>query len=359
MTTPEDEVRQAAESALQRWDEVREVLERPHAYLAGQSDDAQRDMAAMFTAIAEHLRVVRQSFVDAHGIPEHPAVPSIALSIADEMAATGLPFNRKERYFTGTVLPMIVCSDGFAHFDRLLDMCGVASRVKPGYLGEQELQFFTEYSLIESVFTQQDRLRFGVLPDTKDTPDVMVLGPDWLVAVEAKMYTRPRRDKFQDQIRKQRAIIDAVIAARAASGRPLLEVRHVALIPEGQRAALAVDGIDAVLTWEALADRFRAVAPRYWMGQLDYAIKHDLTAKAGYSDGFRTGRQIRDGELVDKASGASFTFMGVAGGPNGPRLAQEILDGSWIDRAYQVRFAPLDNPNWFPIEDFVAMVTST
>jgi hypothetical protein len=30
-----------------------------------------------------------------------------------------LPVNRKERYYTGTVLPGIVCQDGFKYFDRL------------------------------------------------------------------------------------------------------------------------------------------------------------------------------------------------------------------------------------------------
>jgi hypothetical protein len=30
-----------------------------------------------------------------------------------------LPINRKEVYYTATVLPRIVCADGFAHINRL------------------------------------------------------------------------------------------------------------------------------------------------------------------------------------------------------------------------------------------------
>jgi hypothetical protein len=61
-----------------------------------------------------------------------------------------LPFNRKERYFTGTVLPMLACSEGFAHFPRLLRLCGVPDdkcRVP------ERLQFYTEYSLREAAYT--------------------------------------------------------------------------------------------------------------------------------------------------------------------------------------------------------------
>ncbi len=43
----------------------------------------------------------------------------------DQPLADRLPLNRKERYYTGTVLPMIVCCDEFAHFGRFLRLCGV------------------------------------------------------------------------------------------------------------------------------------------------------------------------------------------------------------------------------------------
>jgi hypothetical protein len=40
----------------------------------------------------------------------------------EAMIATGLPLNRKERYYTGTVLPLIICADDFAPFHRLTDL---------------------------------------------------------------------------------------------------------------------------------------------------------------------------------------------------------------------------------------------
>ncbi len=36
-----------------------------------------------------------------------------------------LPINRKEVYYTATVLPCIVCADGFAHIHRFWELLGI------------------------------------------------------------------------------------------------------------------------------------------------------------------------------------------------------------------------------------------
>ncbi len=63
-----------------------------------------------------------------------------------------LPLNRKERYFTGTVLPAIVCADNFRHFDLFLRLLTTAElpRVDP-HPERTNLQFFTEYSFVEAL----------------------------------------------------------------------------------------------------------------------------------------------------------------------------------------------------------------
>src|SRR6185312_6165083 len=40
-----------------------------------------------------------------------------------EMFDSSLPLNRKERFYTGTVLPMLIASDGFMHLNRFLRLC--------------------------------------------------------------------------------------------------------------------------------------------------------------------------------------------------------------------------------------------
>jgi len=41
------------------------------------------------------------------------------------LADTGLPFNRKERFFTGTVRPRLVCGDDVEHAGHLTGLVGI------------------------------------------------------------------------------------------------------------------------------------------------------------------------------------------------------------------------------------------
>lgn len=86
-----------------------------------------------------------------------------------ELMQTALPLNRKERYFTGTVLPMIVCADGFRQLHLLAALMGCKlPRVKPDP-ASANIQFFTEYSLVESIYGVKTKARFPTPPKTKDT----------------------------------------------------------------------------------------------------------------------------------------------------------------------------------------------
>jgi hypothetical protein len=60
---------------------------------------------------------------------------------------TALPMNRKERFFTGTVFPMIVCADEFRHFGRFLRLSRVGDRTIQ-VASAANIQFFTEYGFL-------------------------------------------------------------------------------------------------------------------------------------------------------------------------------------------------------------------
>ena len=87
------------------------------------------------------------------------------MSIA-HLADTGLPFNRKERFFTGTVLPMLVCAADFAHFSRLTELVGLGPIEVDARPSSANVQFFTEYSFVESVVGEA-KLRFPGAPVRK------------------------------------------------------------------------------------------------------------------------------------------------------------------------------------------------
>ncbi|MDE0699724.1 MAG: hypothetical protein OXH61_03255 [Acidimicrobiaceae bacterium] len=99
-----------------------------------------------------------------------------------------LPLSCKERYYTGTVLPMIVASDGFAHFGRFLKLCGAPEAKLVPAPESANIQFFTEYGFKESLFDgAEERFRD---PDGRNAPDLVVYvedEPAVLLGVEAKV----------------------------------------------------------------------------------------------------------------------------------------------------------------------------
>jgi hypothetical protein len=52
---------------------------------------------------------------------QHVGIPMSLYSLFKDR----LPINRKEVYYTATVLPCIVCADGFAHIHRLWQLLGI------------------------------------------------------------------------------------------------------------------------------------------------------------------------------------------------------------------------------------------
>ena len=83
-----------------------------------------------------------------------------------------LPINRKERYYTGTVLPMIVAGEGFKHFGRFLTLCGVPKVALEADPASSNVQFLTEYGFKESLADGAEK-RFRD-PGGRYIPDLVV-----------------------------------------------------------------------------------------------------------------------------------------------------------------------------------------
>ncbi len=91
-----------------------------------------------------------------------------------QLLQTRLPLNRKEVYFTATVLPGIVCADDFAHFDRFLRLLGAPkSAIQAARFPSTNVQFFTEYCLADAIHGDV-KLRFPDPPDSHERPDLVV-----------------------------------------------------------------------------------------------------------------------------------------------------------------------------------------
>ena len=75
------------------------------------------------------------------------------------MMSTGLPLNRKERFYTGTVLPMIVCRDSFRHFDRFCRLIPGCPPLDINGDPRAQIQFFSECNLAPTRSSVRSRPR--------------------------------------------------------------------------------------------------------------------------------------------------------------------------------------------------------
>ena len=67
-----------------------------------------------------------------------------------ELCNRMLPLNRKERYYTATVLPGIICTENFKYFGRFLKLLNLGS-ARFDVADNVNIQFFTEYGLAEAL----------------------------------------------------------------------------------------------------------------------------------------------------------------------------------------------------------------
>ena len=267
-----------------------------------------------------------------------------------------LPVNRKERFYTGTVLPMIVASNNFADLGLLLKLCGI-NGVTVKDPTPQTLQFFTEYNYAQSLMTADE---FDSGDYTGDTPDLVISGSNWLVVIEAKMYDNPSAAALVKQYDRQHVLVKGW--TKYLNLGSSAQVHHCLLLPQGLLDILGnptPSDLRPFIRWEDVREKYEEVAPKYWLDVLRNAIlpdhyKERVSTRRKYQDDIRTGADIvsafKDGD-------DTYTWMGRRGGLDG--IVQDIASGAWKNTKYGVRVKPLPGkPRWFPIRDFVARVAA-
>jgi hypothetical protein len=278
-----------------------------------------------------------------------------------QMTKTGLPLNRKERYFTGTVLPMIVCANGFRDlgaFTSLLPGCTLPPiDADPR---TTNIEFFTEYSLAESIYGPATRARFPDAPKTKETPGIMFLvGGEHqvLVAVEAKMYSQPTAMELMTQMQAQRFQVDYLRDTLAID-----EVHHALLLPKGLADKLGgrLPAPFSLVLWEDVLATYRTIRGEddYFMGVLALALEQwTLLAAKPSVQGANAEQKLTGAEIVERQGDPAVRTVGRNGGLSGMALQNDLPAGKWRKHHYEVSAAeePI-NGNWFTVEAFVAML---
>jgi hypothetical protein len=271
-----------------------------------------------------------------------------------------LPLNRKERFFTGTVFPMIVCKDNFKHFHLLLSLLRISSCPKIIAQGKKtNIQFFTEYSLAESMKGSATK-RFKRMPNTKETPDIVALingEKKILIAIEAKMFDVPSADDLNGQMHAQREKILSVIEESLS----IDEVYHYALLPRELKKQMNGLAYKAV-TWEALYRAYKPVSSGdYFLELLRMALtnyKGLVSTRGAYGANCEkkmSGGQIRS--LFERGT-LGMVSMGREGGIDGDRLRKDIISGKWRRIIYETssKNPGRINRNWFWIREFIRRI---
>src|SRR5579863_988367 len=248
-----------------------------------------------------------------------------------ELFRTRLPLNRKEVYFTATVLPAIICAERFNHFHRFLKLLGLPEMTVEADPTASNFQFFTEYSLAEAIDP-----RFANNAGKRERPDVLILVEGQrptLIAIEAKMYDATQRSALIAQMERQEQEVLCPLRAQW----PEMTTVHAALLPATMKEKFRTldnctfphpDQGRPIITWEEIGDNFRDVtSAAYFVGVLDIALREYANKAAKeqtrgqYADG-----ELRGHEIVARyrRGDREFQMMGRQGGIDRLKLRQDI-----------------------------------
>ena len=190
-----------------------------------------------------------------------------------------LPMNRKERFYTGTVLPGIIWSDRLQRFLAMLGPNYQRIDVSPD--GSNVL-FFTEYDLRDAIRGDRSggwqhlREEAAGSDYSGDTPDLVILierPRPLLLVIEAKLFSNATGDQIAGQIARQKKHV--VKPLKRILGD--CEILQIALVTDRARAILFPCGTPKdfeVLTWDCIVGGYREVSEAsYWVEVLDYALR--------------------------------------------------------------------------------------
>ena len=275
---------------------------------------------------------------------------------------TELPLNRKERFYTGTVLPALLFHNGLSNFYRFLRAIkNFPDDVNEGTTGDNFL-FYTEYNLKEASGDRNIGRRIST--DRKDTPDIIIeiLKPEIIkpkrifIIIEAKMFDKVSETKLIGQISDQRkAVIEPL---KRTFQLEESQIFHIALVPG--MSGLKLKGVEdfQIINWELFIDNEELdVESNYFYNYLKYALdkyqhhvsKHGPPSTVKFK---RTGQ-----EIYENGKNNGIWWVGIEGGENA--IIKDIKSIDWGNKKYNVNTVkPLAGRkgNWITSKKFAELV---
>jgi len=271
-----------------------------------------------------------------------------------------LPLNRKERFYTGTVLPQIICCNNFQNFNRftkLINGFPKDLKINPD-ANSNNIIFMTEYSLKESFRELNDRFKYENVPTTKETPDLVVLITEperILIVVEAKMYSSGNLADFKSQFTDQKKIINCIKDNLNIDDKNIF---HLALVPEKYFNNSKTNDFQ-ILFWENILESYTNIlSDNYFYNVLKTALDDFENLRSAINAFSTSGKnmdeKLKGQEILDLHNSGKRFWIGRNYGLNGKNFVADIDTGGWKFFPYEVNyeFKPSNN-NWFSSTQFV------
>ena len=280
-------------------------------------------------------------------------------SINELIVDSAAPFNREERFFTGTVLSLLFSGNDFRNLKVITDIMAPKLKLTPIYsVTDKNVLFYTEYNLKKSRYVTGEALAIAEDVDG-DTPDVLFYVSDenvtYIFAIEVKMYHRPTSDNLALQMQRQQVILKNLADRKNI---PYENIFHAALLPE--KHPQQRKGTPSIFTWEDLLKEYTKInANNYAIDILRYALEHyaQLVSKQSTGKKNNTGKYTGQRIVADHQL-LNIKYVGCGGGLNG--LEKHVENNTWrnfpfevIQEDKNVSVIVMPKVNWFTINDFL------
>jgi hypothetical protein len=205
-----------------------------------------------------------------------------------------LPLNRKEKFYTGTVLPALLFHNGLNNFYSFLQQVdGFPTEINEVEKKDNFL-FYTEYNLKQSAGNKKNVGR-KIPTETNDTPDVVIeiLEPKRVfIIIEAKMFRNIYQSSLNRQMSNQKKAVIGPLRKSFQLGEN--QIFHIALV---SRKSGLKDGVDyQVINWEFFIDNEALnVKDNQFYNYLRFALdnyENLLENKSGKSEDYKTIKEI-------------------------------------------------------------------
>ena len=276
-----------------------------------------------------------------------------------------LPINRKERFYTGTILPSIICCNNFSHIDRFFNLIpnfNIKLSINPN-ADNNNILLLTEYSFKESLVENHFKEMFTDKYETKDTPDLVILitEPELILIVgEAKMFSNVNPGEINTQMNNQKWFINTLINTHNIKKENCF---HFALLP--QKLIFSKESLNyPVVFWEEILESYSDILEKdYFYNTLKIAIsKFDNLKSTNLGNGISFGKNMESklsGEkIIEFANSGESFWVGRFGGVNGEKFRTDVNTGNWRNFEYEINISSKAQPNnnWFSSREFANSV---